>query len=69
MPDLVVFAEAVAVARRTHSLVWQNIAFAFVVKLVFIGLGAMGAITMWGAVFGDMGVALLAILNALRILR
>jgi Cd2+/Zn2+-exporting ATPase len=61
--------EAMALARRTRRLVWQNIVFALAVKGVFIALGASGLMSMWGAVFGDMGVALLAILNSLRILR
>jgi Cd2+/Zn2+-exporting ATPase len=61
--------EAVNIARRTRRAVWQNIVFAFAVKLAFIALGGTGLITMWGAVFGDMGVALLAILNAMRVLR
>jgi len=61
--------EAIDIAQRTRRLVWQNIVFAFVVKLLFIGFGAAGLVTMWGAVFGDMGVAVLAILNSVRILR
>jgi Zn2+/Cd2+-exporting ATPase len=62
-------ALAVDVAKTTRKIVWQNIYFAMGVKLAFIVLGVFGIATMWEAVFGDMGVALIAIFNALRILR
>jgi Cd2+/Zn2+-exporting ATPase len=62
-------AEAVAIARRTRRVVWQNIVLAFAVKGVFIAFGAFGLATMWEAVFADMGTALLAVANATRILR
>jgi len=62
-------AMALNVAKTTRSIVWQNILFAMGVKLIFIVLGVFGIATMWEAVFGDMGVALIAIFNALRILR
>jgi Cd2+/Zn2+-exporting ATPase len=61
-------AEAVLIARDTRKIVWQNILFAFAVKLFFILLGGMGEATMWEAVFADMGVAILAILNSTRLL-
>lgn len=61
-------AEAIAIARRTRRIVWQNIAMALGIKLVFIALGAIGLATLWEAVFADVGVALLAILNASRVL-
>jgi Cd2+/Zn2+-exporting ATPase len=61
-------AEAIAIARLTRRIVWQNICLAFVVKGVFIALGVMGLATMWGAVFADMGTALLAVGNATRII-
>ncbi len=60
--------DAIRIASRTRRLVWQNIIFALAVKLVLIGLGAAGLMTMWGAVFGDTGVAVLAVLNSVRIL-
>jgi len=60
---------AIDVAKSTRNIVWQNIYFAMGVKLLFIVLGVFGIATMWEAVFGDMGVALIAIFNALRILR
>lgn len=60
---------AIDVAKRTRSIVWQNIFFALGVKLIFIILGILGIATMWEAVFGDMGVALIAVFNAIRILK
>jgi len=62
-------ALAIDVAKWTRSIVWQNIYFAMGVKLIFIILGIFGIATMWEAVFGDMGVALIAVFNALRILK
>jgi Cd2+/Zn2+-exporting ATPase len=61
--------EAIKVARGTRKIVWQNIVFALLVKSFFIVLGGLGVASMWEAVFADMGVALIAILNATRILR
>ena len=60
--------EAIAIAHRTRRIVWQNIILALTVKVIFIALGAVGLATLWGAVFADVGVALLAILNAGRVL-
>ena len=60
-------AEAVRLGRRTRHVVWQNITFALAVKLVILALGAMGMAGLWAAVFADVGVAMLAICNALRI--
>ncbi len=62
-------AIAIDVAKTTRKIVWQNISFAMGVKLIFIILGVFGIATMWEAVFGDMGVALIAVFNAIRILR
>jgi len=59
--------EAIKIARRTRSIVWQNISFALGVKGVFLTIGAIGMVTMWEAVFADVGVALLAILNSTRV--
>lgn len=61
--------KSIEVAKRTRTIVWQNIAFAMGVKLFFILLGAFGIATMWEAVFGDMGVAIIAILNAMRVMK
>jgi Cd2+/Zn2+-exporting ATPase len=60
---------AISIARRTHGIVIQNIVFALGVKAVILVLGALGIATMWAAVFGDVGVALIAVLNATRALR
>jgi Zn2+/Cd2+-exporting ATPase len=60
-------ATAIQIARSTRNIVWQNIGLAMGVKILFLGLGALGMATLWEAVFADVGVALLAILNAIRI--
>ena len=60
---------AIHIGKATNAIVWQNIALAFGVKIIVLGLGAWGLASMWGAVFADVGVALLAILNAVRIQR
>ena len=57
------------VAKETRKIVIQNIVFALGIKGVFLLLGAFGMVGMWLAVFGDVGVALLAVLNAMRILK
>jgi Cd2+/Zn2+-exporting ATPase len=62
-------SKAIQIAKRTRKIVWQNIVFALGVKGFFIILGSIGIATMWEAVFADMGVALIAILNSLRVLR
>lgn len=62
-------ATAISIAKYTRRIVWQNIIFALVVKGIFLLLGAFGIATMWEAVFADVGVTLIAILNALRILK
>ena len=61
--------EAVKIAKRTRGIVWQNIGFALGIKGIFLTIGALGLATMWEAVFADVGVALLAILNTTRILK
>ena len=60
---------AVKIARKTMLIVKQNITFAISVKIIFLLLGSIGLMTMWGAVFADVGVALLAVLNSLRTLK
>ncbi|WP_072403506.1 heavy metal translocating P-type ATPase [Flaviramulus basaltis] len=62
-------AKAIKIGRSTRRIVWQNIGLAFGVKAVVLVLGAGGLATMWEAVFADVGVALLAILNAVRLQR
>lgn len=58
---------AIAIGKQTKRIVWQNISLAFTVKIIVLALGAGGMATMWEAVFADVGVALLAIVNAVRI--
>ncbi|MFN8405995.1 MAG: heavy metal translocating P-type ATPase [Sphingobacteriaceae bacterium] len=60
-------AVAIEIGRETNKVVWQNISMAFVVKGIVLVLGAGGLATMWEAVFADVGVALVAIFNAVRI--
>lgn len=62
-------ASAIRIAKRTRRIVWQNILFALLVKAIFLLLGAFGIATMWEAVFSDVGVTLLAVLNAMRVLK
>ena len=59
-------ARAIRVARKTMRIVWQNIIFAIGVKVAILVLAAIGLANMWLAVFGDVGVAVIAILNAMR---
>jgi Cd2+/Zn2+-exporting ATPase len=61
--------KAIKISRSTRKIVWQNIILAFGVKVIVLILGAGGLATMWEAVFADVGVALLAILNAVRLQR
>lgn len=60
---------AVKIARRTRKIVWQNIILALGIKAFFLVLGAFGIATMWEAVIADVGVSLIAILNAMRVLK
>ena len=60
---------AIKIAKKTKEIVWQNITIAFAVKIIVMILGLFGDATMWEAVFADVGVALLAVLNATRVLR
>jgi Cd2+/Zn2+-exporting ATPase len=62
-------ADAIRISKKTRTIVTQNIAFALAVKAVILTLGAMGYATMWEAVFGDVGVALIAVLNAMRAMK
>ena len=59
-------SRAIRVARKTMTIVWQNIIFALGIKLLILVLAALGIANMWLAVFGDVGVAIIAILNAMR---
>jgi len=61
--------ELIQISKKTRSIIWQNIIFSLSIKLLFVVLGIFGVAEMWEAVFADVGVALLAVLNAGRILR
>lgn len=60
-------ATAIKIAKATRNIVWQNIGLALGIKILVLALGALGVATLWEAVFADVGVALLAVLNAIRI--
>ena len=60
---------AIKIAKKTRTVVWQNIALALGVKIITLILGVMGFATIWAAIFADVGVALIAILNAARVIR
>ena len=62
-------AEAIRIARRTDGIVRQNVIFSLAGKAVFLILGMLGLTGMWQAVFADVGIMLIAVLNAMRILR
>ena len=62
-------ADAIRIARKTRGIVRQNVVFALAVKLLVMVLGALGVANMWEAVFADVGVSVIAILNAMRALR
>lgn len=62
-------AKAIEIAKKTRRIVTENIIFALGVKLIFLALGAFGIATMWEAVFADVGVALIAVFNAMRIMK
>ncbi|MGL4453971.1 MAG: heavy metal translocating P-type ATPase [Sarcina sp.] len=61
--------DAVKIAKRTRNIVWQNIIFSLGIKVIVLILAAGGEATMWEAVFADVGVAIIAVLNAMRVLK
>lgn len=61
--------DAIKIGRKTNRILWQNIIFSLVVKIGVLIIGAMGIATMWEAVFADVGVTLLAVLNSMRALK
>ncbi|HEY2256179.1 MAG TPA: heavy metal translocating P-type ATPase, partial [Variovorax sp.] len=67
--DLGRIAETIALSRRTHAVLWQNISLALAIKAAFFALAVFGSATMWMAVFADMGASLLVVGNGLRLLR
>ncbi len=62
-------AEAIKISKKTRRIVWENIWFALLVKSLFVLLGVVGVATMAGAVVADVGVALIAVFNATRVLK
>ena len=62
-------AEAIKVGKLTRRIIWQNVSLAFGVKLLVLILGAGGIATLWEAVFADVGVSVIAILNSMRALK
>ena len=67
--DLRRIPETIRLSRQTHAVLWQNIALALGIKVVFLGLAVFGNATMWMAVFADMGASLLVVFNGLRLLK
>ena len=65
--ELLTLTQAILIARKTKRIVWENISFALIIKALFLLLGLFGLTTMWVAVFADVGVTLLAVANALRL--
>jgi Cd2+/Zn2+-exporting ATPase len=59
-------ADLIRIARFTRKVVWQNITASMAIKLAFMGLGVLGVANLWEAIFADVGVAILAVLNASR---
>ncbi|MEG2437704.1 MAG: HAD-IC family P-type ATPase, partial [Cetobacterium sp.] len=62
-------AEGIRISKKTNKIVWQNIIFALGVKVIVMVLGTVGVATMWEAVFADVGVSLIAVINAMRIMK
>ena len=62
-------AQGIKISKKTYKIVWQNIIFALGIKIIVMILGATGLASMWEAVFADVGVALIAVLNAMRIMK
>jgi len=67
--DLGRVASTIRLSRKTHAVLWQNIALALGIKAIFLALAVFGSATMWMAVFADMGASLLVVANGLRLLR
>ncbi|MCK7487102.1 MAG: hypothetical protein MZU97_17520 [Bacillus subtilis] len=66
--DIRLLDKAIRVAKRTRLIATENIVFSMIVKLAFLGLSALGAMVMWVSIFADVGVTLLCVVNALRII-
>jgi Zn2+/Cd2+-exporting ATPase len=66
--DIRLLEKAIRIAKRTRLIATENIVFSMVIKLAFLGLSALGAMVMWVSIFADVGVTLLCVVNALRII-
>ena len=67
--DPVQIAKSIKISRKCIRIVYQNIIFALIIKFACLGLGVVGIANMWFAIFADVGVMIIAILNAIRALR
>ncbi|WP_206528088.1 heavy metal translocating P-type ATPase [Marinitoga sp. 38H-ov] len=67
--DVSKLIDAIKISRKTLKIIWQNIIFVLGIKISFLTLGAFGKTDMWGAIFADVGVTLIAVFNTLRILK
>ena len=62
-------AKAIRISKKTQNIIWQNIIFAISIKVLVLILGSLGIANIWSAVFSDVGVTILAIMNSIRILK
>ena len=62
-------AKAIQISKKTQNIIWQNIIFAISIKVLVLILGSLGIANIWSAVFSDVGVTVLAIMNSIRILK
>lgn len=67
--DLIALADAIKISKKTNRILWQNIIFALGIKVIVMALSTMGIANMWSAVFADVGVTIIAILNSIRCFR
>ena len=66
--DPIKISKAIKISKKCLNIVYQNIAFALIIKFACLGLGAVGIANMWFAIFADVGVMIIAVLNAIRAL-
>ena len=66
--DVDAIPESLEIARRTNQVAWKNVVFALAIKFAVMALGLLGFASMWIAVFADSGVAMLCVLNSIRML-
>ena len=67
--DINALVDAINVSKKTNKILWQNIVFALGIKILVMVLGTFGIVNMWTAVFADVGVAIIAIINSTRCFR